>query len=329
MNTKRIVVAGVTVAVAAAALLAVFSRREGAGRTEQAVREAPRPSFPVSTGVVVRPLPPSALGARPASGRRPPAIPSSKGVAAVTDAAAGSLDARLAALACLGKSLPEADVEALFTFLDRRDAEDSLPPEKLNALKNDVANLLRAQVRFPDVLPWRLAAMWRDPLHDEVWRDYCIQHAGAAWPRIANKAARDEVRAVLWEAAADPAAPGSGTALIALRNLADSGAEARVKVAARAAASAESGAAPEGVRVTSLQIAAELGAPGAAALARPILSDRSQPVHLRMSAVAALGMTGDASDLPALKALAETSDPRLRAAASSALRRLSEALGRQ
>jgi hypothetical protein len=40
-------------------------------------------------------------------------------------------------------------------------------------------------------------------------------------------------------------------------------------------------------------------------------------------------MTGDASDLPALKALAETSDPRLRAAASSALRRLSETLGRQ
>ena len=324
MNTKRIVVAGVTVAVAAAALLVFFTRREGAGRAERAVREAPRPSFPVSTNVVVRPLPPSALGARPASDRRPPAIPSSKGVAAVTDAAAGSLDARLAALAGHGKSLQEVDVDALLSFLDRRDAEDALPPEKLNALKNDVANLLRAQTRFPELLPWRLAAMWRDPLHDVVWRDYCIQHAGAAWPRIANKAARDEVRAMLWSAAADPAAPGSGTSLIALRNLAESGAEERKKVAALAAATAESGSAPEGVRVTSLQIAAELGAPGAASLARPILSDRSQPVHLRMSAAAALGMAGDASDLPALKALAATSDPRLRAAASSALRRLGE-----
>jgi len=100
-------------------------------------------------------------------------------------------------------------------------------------------------------------------------------------------------------------------------------------VAARATATAESESAPEGVRVTSLQVAAELGASGAAALARSFLSDRSQPVHLRMSAAAALGMTGDASDLPALKALAATSDPRLRAAASSALRRLSETPSRQ
>lgn len=311
-------------ALAGAAWLCIH-RQGGGGRAGAAVEDAKAAPRPLpATGVAVRAVPPSALGARPTSDRLPPAVPSSKDVAAVTDAASGSLDARLAALAGHGKSLQEVDVDALLSFLDRRDAEDALPPEKLNALKNDVANLLRAQTRFPELLPWRLAAMWRDPLHDVVWRDYCIQHAGAAWPRIANKAARDEVRDVLWSAAADPAAPGSGTSLIALRNLAESGAEERKKVAALAAATAESGSAPEGVRVTALQIAAELGAPGAASLARPILSDRSQPVHLRMSAAAALGMAGDASDLPALKALAATSDPRLRAAASSALRRLGE-----
>ncbi|NLC80904.1 MAG: HEAT repeat domain-containing protein [Lentisphaerae bacterium] len=324
MNTKRIVVAGVTLAVAVAALLVFFSRREGPVRTERDAREAPRPVFPVSTGVVVRPLPPSAMGARTTAGRRPPAVSASKDVAAVMDASDKSLEARLSALAGLGKALQEQDVDALISFMDRRNAEDALPPEKLNALKNDVANLLRAQLKFPDVLPWRLANMWRDTAHDEVWRDYCIQHAGAAWPRISASAARDEVRSLLWTAAADPAAPGAGTALISLRNLVSSGSEEKAKVAERASALAATAETPEGVRVTALQIAAELGAPGTAALARSLLPDRSQPVHLRMSAAAALGRAGDASDLPALEALASTSDPRLRAAASSAVRRLSE-----
>lgn len=323
MNKKRTLL---ILCFVAAALLAVFllnNRRAGEGGAGPGVSPAPdTPVFPAATGTVVRALPPSALSGRPFSGGRPPAVPTSGDVAAVTDAAGTSLDARLAALSRLGKALPDADVEALLAFLDRRDAADALPPEKLNALKNDVANTLRGQSRFPAALPWRLAAMWRDPGHDGVWRDYCIQHAGAAWVQTGDPAAREEVRAVFWKAAADPAAPGSGTALIVLRNLVSSGAEDRAKVAERAAASASSGGAPEGVRVTALQIAAELGHSGTAALARPILTDRTQPVHLRMSAAAALGRTGDASDLPALRALAASSEPRLRSAASAAVARL-------
>jgi len=270
-------------------------------------------------------LPPSALGARAATDRKPPAMPSLKDVAAATDAAVGSLDVRLAALANLGKSLSDADVEALSDFLDRKDGGDALPPEKLNALKNDVANLLRSQARFPESLAWRLAAMCRDPGHDGVWRDYCIQHAGAAWERIADPAAREEVRSVIWGAATNAAAPGSGTALIALRNLTLSGNEQKDRVAAGAIASASAPSAPEGVRVTALQIAAELGAPGTAALARSLLADRGNPVHLRMSAAAALGRAGDASDLAALDALAGSSEPRLRSAGTAAADRVRSA----
>lgn len=236
-----------------------------------------------------------------------------------------SLEARLAALSRLGKGLPEKDVDALFAFLDRRDADDALPPEKLNALKNDAANVLRSQSVLPEVLPWRLAAMWRDPEHDDVWRDYCIQHAGAAWGRIGNLKAREEVRTVLWTAASDPSLPGSGTALIALRNLASSGAVDRAKVADRAAVSAASSDAPEGVRVTALQVAAEAGFDGTAGLARSILASRQNPVHLRMSAAAALGRVGDASDLDALDRLAAGSEPRLRAAGSAAASRIRKA----
>jgi hypothetical protein len=300
------------------------SNREAAGRNEPSVIDKTLAVLPPSTGTVVRAQPPSALGIPAVSARSVSARPSLKEVAVVTDAASHSLDARLAALSFLGKSMPASDVDALLAFLDRRDSGDALPPEKLNALKNDVANLLRAQSKFPDALPWHLAAMWRDPGHDGVWRDYCLQHAGAAWDRIGDPAARREVRSVIWDAATNTAAPGSGTALIALRNLALSGNERKANAAAGAFASAASAVAPEGVRVTALQIAAELGASGTAALARSLLFDRSQPVHLRMSAAAALGKVGDSSDLPALETLASASDPRLRTAASSAVRKLSE-----
>jgi hypothetical protein len=259
---------------------------------------------------------------RVAAERKPPAVPSLKDVLTVTDAGNGSLDARLAALATVGKSLPGPEVEALLDFLDRRDSEDVLPPEKLNALKNDVANLLRAQSKFPPALPARLANMWGDAGHDNVWRDYCVQHAGAAWDRVSDPAARAEIRALLWTAASEPAAPGAGTALIALRNLASAGSEDKAGVAARASALAASAETPEGVRVTALQIAAELGAPGTASLARQILMDRNQPVHLSMSAAAALGRVGDAADLDLLDTLAGSLEPRLRDSASAAAARI-------
>jgi len=317
-------------ALAVAAVLGSWlffrSNREAAGRNEPSVIDKTLAVLPPSTGTVVRAQPPSALGIPAVSARSSvSARPSLKEVAAVTDAASHSLDARLAALSFLGKAMPASDVDALLAFLDRRDSGDALPPEKLNALKNDVANLLRAQSKFPDALPWHLAAMWRDPGHDGVWRDYCLQHAGAAWDRIGDPAARREVRSVIWDAATNTAAPGSGTALIALRNLALSGNERKANAAAGAFASAASAVAPDGVRVTALQIAAELGHADAAPLARSILADRRNPVHLRMSAAAALGRTGDASDLPALRALAASSEPRLRSAASAAVARLEAA----
>ena len=309
--------------LAGAVLCAVVIVRRGASGSHGAPVSVP--SLPATALTSVRPVAPSALHARPAASERPSAAPATKSVAAVTDAGSESLDARLAALSALGRELAVSDADALLAFLGRRDDRDALPPEKLNALKNDVANLLRAQKTFPGKLPAVLAAMWRDSTQDAVWRDYCIQHAGASWGRIADPADRENIRKLLWDAASDAALPGSGTALIALRNLVASGAEDRAKVAGRAAASAASDAAPEGVRVTALQVAAELGDPNAAVLARTFLSDRSLPVHLRMSAAAALGTAGDASDLPAMDALMRGAEPRLRAAASAAAARLRSA----
>ena len=323
MKVRYLVLLGAAVGIVA--LLACFGLREKAPVVGDSTRfENPPqvPVFPQASGTVTRALAPSSLGARDASARLGTPAPSSEDVAAVIDAAGESLEARLAALGRLGRRLSAADVESLLGFLDRRDGEDALPPERLNALKNDVANLLRRQAVFPESLVGGLSAMWRNPGHDEVWRDYCIQHLGASWNRVVDPAVRVGLGETLWAASGDASLPGAGTALIALRNLAEAGDEERANVADRAFACAAAAESPEGVRVTALQVASGLGHADVVPFARSLLTDRRQPVHLRMSAIAALGASGDASDLPALKALAASSEPRLRAAASAAIKRL-------
>jgi hypothetical protein len=326
MTLKRLASGAAAAALAAAVAWRLSTHAPEPAPDAGAGGRAVVPPLPAPSGTAPRALPPSALEARDAGASRSPApAPVPHSAAAVTDAANDSLEARLDALARLGKGASADEVGALLDFLARHDADDALPPEKLNALKNDVANALRAQSVFPAALPLRLAEMWGDPAHDDAWRDYCIQHAGAAWERIAAPAARETVRALLWSAASGPSLPGSGTALIALRNLAASGSEDRANVAARAFASAADAAASDGTRVTALQIAAELGHADTAPLARAILASRQNAVHLRMSAAAALGQTGNAADLALLDGLAESSEPRLRAAGTAAAAKLRKA----
>ncbi|OGV84517.1 MAG: hypothetical protein A3K19_32770 [Lentisphaerae bacterium RIFOXYB12_FULL_65_16] len=77
----------------------------------------------------------------------------------------------------------------------------------------------------------------------------------------------------------------------------------------------------EPVRVTALQVCAGLGHQPALTLAREIVNGNNGAC-LRMSAVAAIGTLGDASDLPCLEQLSQSPDVRLRNAATSARQRL-------
>ena len=247
---------------------------------------------------------------------------SNQDILTVIDSTLNSKDKRLAALSKLGRSLEDKDVFALIGFLDIYNDADVLPPAKLNALKNDVVNVLRSQRKYPESLPWRLVSMYRDKKHDDVWRDYCIQHAGASLSRISNNAAREEIIRLFSEVSANPAVPGSGTALIAMRNMLKSGKADKTAVADVSMKSAASEDAPQGVRVTALQIAAELGHPEAVSVARSLVNDRSKTMHLRVSAIAALGICGDKSDLPVLEKLSSSSNYRLRLAAKAAVGKL-------
>ncbi len=282
-----------------------------------------RPSFAAPSNTVVRALSASSFG-QAATEKPQRSKSASKDLQTVIDSANPSKEQRLAALSKLGRDLGDNDAQTLMDFLGIYNDADVLPPEKLNVVKNDITNLLRGQKRFPESLPWRLMAMWRDKNHDDVWRDYCIQHAGASLGRTREAAAEAEAGRFFYEVAAAPDAPGSGTALIALRNLVNAGKADKVKVAEIAIITARSEEAPQGVRVTALQIASELDHEETAPTARSLVNDRTKTMHLRVSAIAALGRSGDESDLPVLEKLAASSDYRLRLAAVAAVKKLKE-----
>lgn len=306
-----------------ALLFAGCSKEEKQPQFEKKSTPHAKPTFAEPSNTVVRALSPSSFNKATVEKPQRPAS-SNQDILTVIDTTNPSKENRLDALSKLGRELGENDVQTLMDFLNIYNDADVLPPEKLNVVKNDITNLLRSQRQFPESLSWRLMSMWRDPKHDVVWRDYCIQHAGASIARIEDAATRAESINFFYDVAATPDAPGSGTALIALRNLVNSGKEDKVKVAESAIIAAGSESTPQGVRVTALQIASELGHPDAAPIARTLVNDRTKTMHLRVSAIAALGRSGDSSDLPALEKLANSSNYRLRLAAAAAVKKLNK-----
>lgn len=228
--------------------------------------------------------------------------------------------ARVKAAHRLGKNLSESEVDGLYLFLNRKNGEDNLDPSELDALKNEVSMAIMGQDRKSPLYARNLAAMYFDPSHDEAWRDYCIQHLGQ-WCAKADASERTLVSGTLWDAAGKKQLPVAGTALIALSNNAGAPGIARQDVANKALALCEDAGCCELAKTTALQICARLGDERALPIARKI-AESGASVPLRMSALAAVGTLGDASDKPLLEKFASSSDVRLRKSALGALGRL-------
>jgi len=231
---------------------------------------------------------------------------------------------RLRAVHALGTDLSADEVNALYALLDRKDGEDALSAEELNGLKNDVVNALKKQTRPPADLANNLAAMYAEANHDEVWRDYCIQHLGDWYPSIASSNDQAMARQVLWSAADAKGGTIPGTAMLALCGLAGRPNFAQELIAAKALAMVKDEATGNPGRMTALQVCARLGNRQALPVARALVGS-SASVMLRVSAIGCIGILGDASDKPLLEKQAASSDRRLRVAAESALKKLGKA----
>jgi hypothetical protein len=228
--------------------------------------------------------------------------------------------ARLQAVRALSKALSSNEVHALYGLLNRKSGEDPATPAERNALKNDVVNALKMQKVIPADLPARLIAMFNDPAHDAVWRDYCIQHLGSVYADITPLALQEQARQTLWTAASEKQGSIPGTALIALANQSGQPGFEKARIAALALTLVRSPDYGEPATITAFQICAKLGEQAVLPDARQQMSNGS--VLIRVSAMACVGFLGDQSDLAALRALESNSDIRLRTAAQAAIKRL-------
>jgi len=233
---------------------------------------------------------------------------------------------RVRAVQRLASALSPQETTALLWFLHRKAAEDPLPPDKLNHIKNDILNLLLRPQNKPGDLGLHLVAMYRDKAHDPMWRDYCIQFLGQLHARAGGAAQRKAMAEALWEAARDASGPTAGTALIALAGGIGAPGVDKGDVAARALAIASDEQAADPARITALQICAKLGSRKALGVARR-LARSAEDACLRMSALAALGALGDASDADLLTECAKSPDVRLRRAAQASLDKIRKGKG--
>jgi len=228
---------------------------------------------------------------------------------------------RLEAVRALARepSLSTDERGALMAFLRSTDnVSDGQPEMERASLKNEVAERF---LRLPEtscVFARDLLAMQADPAQSPVWRNYCIQFLGRSYNATRDPALRKEVRERLY-ALADTAGPETcGAALIALAALKTNAEIDASRVASRSLALAEDASQSDGLRLTALPIAAELGRPEAVPLARIWLAN-AKSANLRAAAIGVLGRYGDPSDRARIRPFLSNPDPRLNGAARAAL----------
>lgn len=228
--------------------------------------------------------------------------------------------ARSEAVWKLGKDLPEEAVDALLGYL--RSTEDVLREERVDALKNDIMNVLRAQKRVSPQLAETLIAMFDLQAYGVAMLDYCVQHLGALQEATQDTQERARIYDCLRRASLVPGASYAGTALIALTHTPNENDEQRHFVNERVAALLYAEDTHEAARVTATQIAAERGYTEMLPVIRRIATDASASVTLRVVAIGALGTFQQAEDVALLERLRDdTPNPRLRPAIERAIER--------
>ncbi len=228
---------------------------------------------------------------------------------------------RLAALEKLGKSLTKEEIAAFYEFLNRKDSEIKMDGDDLDVLKNDISTLLQLQKNKPKYYAHNLMAMFYNQKLSVVWRDYTVQHLAQWYRKEESSSVRNDIRTLFATALQDTSSSIAGTALIALDYNIGADGITSAYVAKRAVDFVHNPDSGSLTRTTALQIAAQFGQTSILNDARSIAVSR-EPVPLRMSAIAAIGMIGSEQDIAMLNQYSLSSDVRLRTAAVAALKKI-------
>ncbi len=233
---------------------------------------------------------------------------------------------RVKTVRALSANLTAQEVHAFYEYLLAPAASGGENRPNENWLRNGIMDKLAEQRALPAGLVQALVAIYQDPAQDIVMRDYAVQHMTPVYAR-ASAEEKTTLQQTLWQAAEETDSSIAGTALLALRDLAQDHREFEPdklgEVALRLAGDERSG---ELSRITALQICGRLGLNQAAPLLLQ-LAQQGGSVPLQISAIAALGDVGNDEARNYLRQLAAQPEPRLRPALETALKKLNGRLG--
>ena len=223
----------------------------------------------------------------------------------------------------LPSNLAPEQLERCRAFLGSPLAGQPLPDLEFNGLKNELVFALLRQREGLTELAELLVRMSRSEETDATWRDYCVQFLGKCYPRINDTKSRESMADALWEALKNQrGGRGAGSAARQLMTLGRTFPEfPPEKVSAASLEALLDPTCSEETKTALLQVCGILGERAALPAVRTIAELDSSPV-LRASAIAAIGMLGDASDLPLLERLAVSGDMRVSIPACSAIDRI-------
>ena len=223
----------------------------------------------------------------------------------------------------LPSNLTREQLECCWAFLESPFFGQQLSDLEFNGLKNElVFALLRQREGLPELVQL-LVRMACASETDGTWRDYCVQFLGKCYPCITDSKSREAMADTLWKV------------LNARRNSRVAGSAARQlmmlsrafpevppdKVAAMSFEALRDPRCSDESKTALLQVCGMLGEHEALPIARAIATQHGAPV-LRASAIAAIGMLGDASDFPLLQRLSSSGDTRVSHPASVAIERI-------
>jgi hypothetical protein len=230
-----------------------------------------------------------------------------------------SLQTRLEALRKAGSPWSFAEVQALYVFLYETPQDAGLAQGDLNALKNEVLNRLKSQEGETIPLIRHMMNLYCDKSQDPVWREYCVQHLGTVFKNASLY--QGQLLTLFDDALNEKEGSLAGTTLIAMDQNVGVAGLSEESLAEKALAIAGSPSYNAASRTTALQIAARYNDRRALSLARAILNGKND-THLMVSALAVLGQMGEAQDRSTLNAFVNSSDIRLRGAATAALTKI-------
>lgn len=229
----------------------------------------------------------------------------------------------------LSPSFFENEAQQWLTFLKKGECPEGWQIDNFLSLKNDVFDfLIKHKVRLNDLTQLALNVI-EDTSQYIVWRDYCVQKLSILLASGQLSPQNEQAIFSKLSLLSSGEIPGlTGTALIGSFQLLKDSLTARhvreSELAELAFQCASSEEAQSIDRITAFQVAAELGHPQLADYAQSVLSanDPNTSVMFKVSAIAALGVLGDASNVPYLISYQNSSDVRIQKAARKSIDRI-------